>query len=273
MLGTTNAGNEGLAGVQIGTSIVNPKIGDLQINSSTPVNKFAFSFNEPVSPSLGDIWFILINKKGVTQTDLLLGNNSILAPVWHAKQWNGTQWVDVQTNIYAQSGWQTTKWYLLYNGADDQDSVKWRTAPNGYGDAYKQGTTTFASGYIRLYTSTAYGVRVGLATYGSASVNDGLVDLTDAQYVKFRVNPQNGGTTATTYNMGFYVSTSNTSTGLYNASNVKVSYTASGSSISNGSQIITLDVRNLQGFYHIGCDIWKSGNLTFYMDIYDIWLE
>lgn len=270
MLGETNSGGLGINGIQIGTSVQQPKENDMRIPTADPINNYTFGFTEPSSPAVGDIWYVLKDKKGVTSIELL-DNNSLQVPVFITKQWNGSTWVNKPLEIYKDGQWQRARWYLIKDGQYKYDGGRWAGDPNGYGNAYKLGNFIAYSDRVAIELPASYGYR---KLFREDSYT---IDWTDISTLNFKVSLEasNSSKLDNSVVAGIYVSSNYTATTIYATANVKAQVSKTyGTDLSLGEQILTLNTSSVTGLQYCGIDL-RHGMIqtTTDLNIYDVWVE
>ena len=240
----TMSGGGGLSLTVVGgtTQPSSPTENTIWVNTSTEITSWCVQFDEPASPSTGDVWIV---QRSTANNYINVSDTSpVYLGIGAARQWNGSSWDDLEGAVYANGVWTDLQLFIYYV-PDYNSKYSWQS----YG-AY-------------TVSNSEIGLRITSAGSNGIYATE-LIDLTDVDSVVFDMALSNAGAVN-----NWYVSVSETTGSFANAyTNAEVK-SPNWNSGEIARQKYTLDVSGLAGFYYINIGGRRSSG-TYVFSLYSL---
>lgn len=234
------------------TQPASAKEGAIWVNSSTPLNGYAFSATQPTSPVEGMVW-IETSTTHALEFEALKENSIIVHPA-RCWQYVSGAWASKEGQIYLDSVWAPLRTYVFNEGVINTQLVG---GING----------DIQPDHIYFYIA-AINTDQGNKTYTTAKP----IDLTNYKSIKMRFMG-----TATTAGKYFRATVMNKSyDGTNAAASACVAYKHTASPFNSEERLLTLDISALSGEYYPGYTwgaLSSANGHTVKGYIYEWWLE
>lgn len=144
------AGGAGLNFKIVGgtTQPTSPKENTIWVETDTAISEWQFSATEPTTRANGtalqngDVWIQSLNKSDIAFNTLK--KNGVIVYPSTAKQWDGTQWIVKNAQIYQNGTWKNLVYYIIQNGKLNVANAGALTKTS------ENGILTYANDYVEI---------------------------------------------------------------------------------------------------------------------------